>query len=221
MLANPDRLEQVVTNYLTNALTSSAVDRPIECASRWRNSWLASRSGTGNPGFLLLTRGASGNRSTACGVQVSKIGSRWVGVGLYLCRTIIERHYGQVGVQSAPGDGRRSGLRFPSLARMLLLHAAADTKAGIIMGKRFFWGLIPHSLPQHNDVHSVGESLVPCSPQLRLVLLTVIPVPYNAAPTLGKLSMAPRPLPATMEQRPRPSEPSEGHESWCNSTASR
>ena len=30
VLADPDRLEQVVTNYLTNALTYSAVDRPIE-----------------------------------------------------------------------------------------------------------------------------------------------------------------------------------------------
>ena len=70
------------------------------------------------------------------------------------------------------------------------------------MGKRFLLGIDTTFSPATQQMlRSVGEFLVPCSPQLRLALLTVIPVPYSAASTLGKWSMAPRPLPATMEQR--------------------
>ena len=70
------------------------------------------------------------------------------------------------------------------------------------MGKRFLLGIDTTFSPATQQMlRSVGEFLVPCSPQLRLALLTVIPVPYSAASTLGKWSMSPRPLPATMEQR--------------------
>ena len=70
------------------------------------------------------------------------------------------------------------------------------------MGKRFLLGIDTTFSPATQQMlRSVGEFLVPCSPQLRLALLTVIPVPYSAAPTLGKWSMTPRPLPPTMEQR--------------------
>ena len=70
------------------------------------------------------------------------------------------------------------------------------------MGKSFLLGIDTTFSPATQQMlRSVGESLVPCSPQMRLLLLTVIPVPYSAAPTLGKWSLSPRPLPATMEQR--------------------
>ena len=70
------------------------------------------------------------------------------------------------------------------------------------MGKRFLLGIDTTFSPATQQMlRSVGEFLVPCSPQLRLALLTVIPVPYSAAPTLGKWGVSPRPLPATMEQR--------------------
>lgn len=37
-----------------------------------------------------------------CGSGVANVG---LGVGLYVCRTLIEKHGGQVGVESQPGEG--------------------------------------------------------------------------------------------------------------------
>jgi len=39
------------------------------------------------------------------GVEVQSGSSVGLGLGLHICRTIIERHHGRVGVQSAPGKG--------------------------------------------------------------------------------------------------------------------
>ena len=38
------------------------------------------------------------------GIQV-QTGSGGPGLGVHICRTIIERHGGQIGVDSAPGEG--------------------------------------------------------------------------------------------------------------------
>ena len=39
------------------------------------------------------------------GIEVQSGQGGGLGVGLYVCRTIIERHGGQVGVDSRPGEG--------------------------------------------------------------------------------------------------------------------
>ena len=45
----------------------------------------------------VITRG-----TTVCAAASAFDG---LGLGLYICRTIIERHQGQLGVESAPGQG--------------------------------------------------------------------------------------------------------------------
>ena len=70
------------------------------------------------------------------------------------------------------------------------------------MGMRFLLGIDTTFSPTTQQMlRSVSEFLEPCSPQQRLAQLTVIPVPYSAAPSLGRWSLSPRPLPPTMEQR--------------------
>ena len=106
MLADPDRIEQVVTNYLSNALTSSAVGRPIEIRLQVEEQLACVSVRDEGPGIPPSEQGCIWEpfyRVRGTGVQNGE--AVGLGVGLYLCRTIIERHHGQVGVQSAPGDG--------------------------------------------------------------------------------------------------------------------
>jgi nucleotide-binding universal stress UspA family protein len=50
-------------------------------------------------------------------------------------------------------------------------------------------------------LRSVGEFFTQVTPQLGVFLLTVIPVPYTASPSLVGFRGSPRPLPPTLEQR--------------------
>jgi signal transduction histidine kinase len=106
VLADPDRIEQVVTNYLSNALTYSAVDRPIEIRLQVEERLarvLVRDEGSGIP---LAEQGRIWEpfyRVRGTGEYIGE--AVGLGVGLYLCRNIIERHHGQVGVLSAPGKG--------------------------------------------------------------------------------------------------------------------
>ena len=106
VLADPDRLEQVVTNYLTNALTYSVVDRPIDIRLQVeeRLARVSVRDeGLGIPFTEQERIWEPFYRVLGTGEQIGE--AVGLGVGLYLCRTIIERHRGKVGVQSAIGCG--------------------------------------------------------------------------------------------------------------------
>ena len=106
VLADPDRLEQVVTNYLTNALNYSAVDHPIEVRLQVEERLARVSVRDEGSGIPLAEQGRIWEpfyRVRGAGEQNGE--AVGLGVGLYLCRTIIERHHGQVGVLSAPEDG--------------------------------------------------------------------------------------------------------------------
>lgn len=106
LLADPDRIEQVVTNYLTNALNYSAAERPIEIRLQVEQRLACVSVRDERPGISPSEQGhiwESFYRVRSTGEQNGE--AVGLGVGLYLCRTIIERHHGQVGVQSTPGDG--------------------------------------------------------------------------------------------------------------------
>jgi signal transduction histidine kinase len=108
VLADPDRIEQVLTNYLTNALTYSAAERPVE-ARLQIDGQLARVSvqdeGPGIAPALQVHIWEPFYRVRGTTSQSGETAAAGLGNGLYLCRTIIERHQGQVGVQSTPGNG--------------------------------------------------------------------------------------------------------------------
>ena len=104
--ADPDRIGQVVTNYLTNALRYSAEERPVEVGVHVEGQqgrvWVRDQ-GPGLPGEECERIWERFYRAPGIAVQSgSGVG---LGIGLYLCKTIVEQHQGQVGVRSTPGGG--------------------------------------------------------------------------------------------------------------------
>jgi len=103
---DPDRISQVVANYLTNALKYSAEDQPVEVgletAGDVARLWVRDHG----PGLSLEEQERIWERfHRVPGVEVRSGSGVGLGLGLYISRTIIEAHQGHVGVQSAPGAG--------------------------------------------------------------------------------------------------------------------
>ncbi len=106
LVADAERIGQVVTNYLTNALKYSAGDRPVEVGlGRERQHarvWVRDQG----DGIASKEQERIWERfHRVPGVEVQWGSGIGLGLGLYICKTIIEAHHGHVGVDSAPGKG--------------------------------------------------------------------------------------------------------------------
>ena len=104
--ADAGRIEQVVTNFLTNALKYSPADRPVEVGveaeTRQARVWVRDQG----PGLPPQEQEHIWERfHRAKGVEVQSGAGVGLGLGLYISRIIVERHRGQVGVDSTPGQG--------------------------------------------------------------------------------------------------------------------
>jgi signal transduction histidine kinase len=106
ILADADRIAQVLINYLTNALKYSPETEPIEIGlevqKRRARVWVRDH-GLGLP--LAEQEHIWERFHRAKGVKVQSGSGVGLGIGLFISRTIIELHHGQVGVQSSPGQG--------------------------------------------------------------------------------------------------------------------
>jgi signal transduction histidine kinase len=117
VIADADRIRQVVTNYLSNALKYSPADRPVAVGiavnDREVRVWVRDEG----PGLPAEEQEQIWERfHRAKGIVVQSGSGIGLGLGLYICRTIIERHQGYVGVESAPGRGATFWFTLP-LAR--------------------------------------------------------------------------------------------------------
>lgn len=113
-LADPHRIAQVVTNYLSNALRYAPPTAPVEVGLTARAADGASGTGRearvwvrdAGPGLDAVEQGRVwGQFYRVEGVGHQHGSSIGLGLGLYISRTIVEAHGGHVGVESAPGAG--------------------------------------------------------------------------------------------------------------------
>ena len=110
--ADPDRIAQVVTNYLTNAL-KYAPSGPIAVRVEARDA-VAQVSvrdeGPGLPPGECERVWERFYRAPNAGSSNASVG---MGVGLFLCKSLIERQGGRVGVENARGAGSTFWLELP------------------------------------------------------------------------------------------------------------
>ena len=101
-----DRIEQVLTNYLTNALKYAPADRPIEVRLHGEAEWVRVQVSDQGPGLSPEERERIWERFYRIhDGQAEKPAEGNLGMGLYICRQFIAQHGGQTGVESTPGAG--------------------------------------------------------------------------------------------------------------------
>jgi signal transduction histidine kinase len=113
-LIDRDRIGQVIGNYLTNALKYSPLDKAIhiglEVSSAAAHLWVQDYG----PGISPKAQQRIWEQFYQVpGILAQNGGGPSLGLGLYICQQLIERHHGQVGVESIPGQGARFWFRLP------------------------------------------------------------------------------------------------------------
>jgi signal transduction histidine kinase/DNA-binding response OmpR family regulator len=104
--ADADRIGQVVTNYLTNALKYSPRDQAVATQLSVRDGAVRVEVRDSGPGLTPEQQAHLFERFYRVpGIEQRSGSGVGLGLGLSICRTIIERHGGKVGVESAVGTG--------------------------------------------------------------------------------------------------------------------
>jgi signal transduction histidine kinase len=104
--ADAERIGQVVTNFLTNALKYSPEDCPVAVGVRVQGGWARVSVRDAGPGIAADEHERIWQRFQRVeGIAAQSGSGGGLGLGLYIARTAIERHHGQIGVRSAPGKG--------------------------------------------------------------------------------------------------------------------
>ncbi len=107
VVADADRVAQVITNYLTNALKYSHRDQPVEVSVGVAEDGAAAvRVRDHGPGLPPEESDRVWERfHRTPGIMVRSGSGIGLGLGLYIAREIVTRHNGRVGVESVPGHG--------------------------------------------------------------------------------------------------------------------
>ncbi|GLV60253.1 hypothetical protein KDH_70730 [Dictyobacter sp. S3.2.2.5] len=111
-----DRVGQVLTNYLTNAIKYSEDDRPIEVSLSVEGEQARVSVKDQGHGLTPEDQRRIWERFYQTPDRQLHSGSGGLGLGLYICQSIIQQHSGQVGIESEPGKGSTFWFTLP-LAR--------------------------------------------------------------------------------------------------------
>ncbi|GCE31607.1 histidine kinase [Dictyobacter alpinus] len=106
IMADRDRIGQVISNYLTNAIKYSNNDQPITVGlsvqADQARVWVQDHG----PGLSADAQQHIWERFyQEPGVTARSGSGTGLGIGLYICQTIIAHHNGQLGVESTLGQG--------------------------------------------------------------------------------------------------------------------
>jgi signal transduction histidine kinase len=106
VIADADRIRQVIINYVTNALTYSRPDQPIDVGLQAHGGMARVWVRDEGPGVPAADQDRIWERAYQVADLKPQSGSHvGLGLGLYISRSIVEHHQGQVGVESTPGHG--------------------------------------------------------------------------------------------------------------------
>ncbi len=110
MLLDVDRIGQVLTNYLTNALKYSPPSRPVTVRIQALAERVTVAVRDHGPGLPVEEQGLVWQMfHRAPNVEAQSTSGEGLGLGLglglHICKLIIEEHGGQVGVESHVGEG--------------------------------------------------------------------------------------------------------------------
>jgi PAS domain S-box-containing protein len=114
VVADPDRMRQVIDNLMSNALKYSAEGTPIEVVVKAEDGDMHTTvidQGIGIPSDELPRLFERFHRAR-------NVSSRYyggLGLGLYIARAIVEAHHGSISVQSEEGRGAQFTVRLPVL----------------------------------------------------------------------------------------------------------
>jgi signal transduction histidine kinase/putative methionine-R-sulfoxide reductase with GAF domain len=112
--ADPDRLIQVVDNLLSNAIKYSEPDTPIAVRVCADGDFARYEVKDEGPGLSPEDQGQIWQRYYRVNGIMHQTGSGpGLGLGLFISKTIIERHGGEVGVESEPGEGSTFWFKVP------------------------------------------------------------------------------------------------------------
>jgi signal transduction histidine kinase len=116
VLVDAERIRRVVATYLANALASSPADQPVTV--RVTMEGLVVRVSVHDERLSIPSDEQAHvweRFHRAGGIATRNDLDKNEGIGLYLCRELIKRHYGQVGLQSVPGSGTTFYFTLPLL----------------------------------------------------------------------------------------------------------
>jgi PAS domain S-box-containing protein len=117
ILADPDRIGQVLTNFLTNALKYTPQESPIQILLRREDGRARVAVRDQGPGLTPeQMRHVWDLYYQAEGIENQAGTGKGLGLGLYITRTIVEHHQGCTGVESTPGVGSTFWFELPIAA---------------------------------------------------------------------------------------------------------
>lgn len=105
VVGDADRLGQVIHNYLTNALKYSSSDQPVTVDIEKTTFEARVAVHDRGPGLTPEEQQHIWERFYRVKGIPALSGAQGLGLGLHICRTIIEAHHGKFGLESTPGKG--------------------------------------------------------------------------------------------------------------------
>ncbi|GCE30907.1 hypothetical protein KDA_63910 [Dictyobacter alpinus] len=117
VVADVERIGQVLTHYLANAMKYSPADKAITLQFQLDGQNVRVTISDEGPGILQELQTRIWEHFYQVPGRIVYSGSAGLGLGLSICQTIIRQHYGQVGVESRPGQGAAFWFTLP-LARV-------------------------------------------------------------------------------------------------------
>ncbi len=110
-----DRVGQVMTNYISNAIKYSPPSQPIVVEFTLENDVVRVCVCDKGPGLSPEMQAHIWDRYYRVPVHNNGKNGVNLGLGLYICQVLIKRHHGEVGVESTPGQGSSFWFSLPLL----------------------------------------------------------------------------------------------------------